>query len=368
MSRGRRLVSLDAFRGLTIAAMIVVNNPASESRYRFLRHAVWDGCHFADLIFPAFLFIAGVSITLSFSARRRAGATQAGLLLNVLRRSALIFALGLLLNALPYFDWEIVRAMGILQRIALAYLGASLIALHCGPRGQAVWAAGLLLLHAILLTCVPVPGHGAGVLEPGSDLGAWIDRLVLAGHLAHHEWDPEGLLGTFPAVASVIAGALAGHWIERAPSPDRVASGLALGGVATLLLGLLWAHWLPLNKSLWTASYTLFTGGASAIAFAACFWLVDVRGVQGWTAPFLVFGTNPILAYWSSSFAAKMLELFHRTRADGRSIFLETYLVDCLHSLGGPRALAALLYSLLYAALWLLLLLPLYRRGIFVKI
>ena len=366
-ARGR-LVSLDAFRGLTIALMILVNNPAGETRrYAFLRHALWNGCRLADVIFPAFLFISGVSIALSFPGRRGRGTNTLPLVGNILRRSAIIFGLGLLLNALPYFDWEIVRVPGVLQRIALAYLGASLIALRWGPAGQGLWVAAILLVYGALMILVPVPGYGAGELQPETNLAAYVDRLILGTHMAHHNWDPEGILGALPSVASVLAGSLAGHWILSQPR-ERVTSGLVAGGVLAMVLGLWLDHWFPLNKNLWTSSYVLFTAGVSATALAACFWSVDVRGHKRWTTPFLVFGTNPILAYWLSSAVGKILELVHVTRASGRSIFLETHLVDWLRLLGGSRPLAALIYALLYTGLWLVLLWPLYRRDIFVRI
>lgn len=364
----RRLQSLDAFRGLTIAAMILVNNPAGEiHRYRLLRHAAWNGCRPADVIFPAFLFIAGVSIALSLEGRRGGGAGTTMLLANVFRRAVLLFALGLLLNALPYFDWEIVRVPGVLQRIAIAYLFASLIALRWGPTGQVAWMLALLLVYAGALLFVPVPGFGAGVLEPGSDLASYVDRALLGTHMAHRDWDPEGLLSSLPAVSSVLAGTLAGHWM-LARTAREVPFGLVAGGLSAAAVGLVLGLWLPVNKSLWTSSYVLLTAGISALALALCFWIVDVRGWAAWTLPFLVLGTNPIVAYWLSSFVGKLMELVQVTRADGSSIFLETAVVDGLQQLTVSRPLASLTYSLVYTALWIAALAPLFRRRVFIKI
>ena len=243
----------------------------------------------------------------------------------------------------------------------------ALITLRWGAVGQGVWAALLLLVYAALMLFVPVPGFGAGVLEPGSDLAAYVDRALLGTHLGHRDWDPEGILSNIPAIASVLAGALAGDWL-LGETAERVPRGLFAGGMAVAALGLLIGLWLPLNKSLWSSSYVLFTAGLSAMALALCFWLVDVRGWSAWTLPFLVLGTNPMLAYWLSSFVAKLMELVHVTRVDGSSVFLETSLVDALQALVVSRPIAALLYSLAYAALWIALLGPLFRRRIFIRI
>jgi predicted acyltransferase len=350
-ARGR-LVALDAFRGITIAAMILVNSPGgSHHVYALLQHAKWNGWHPADLIFPAFLVIAGMAIPLSVARQVELGADRRALRKKILTRTRIIFGLGLLLNALPYFDWGILRIPGVLQRIALCYGTAALLAITLGIGAQALTAALLLLAYWALLTWVPVPGHGPGVLLPGIDLGAYLDSAVMGRHLLHETWDPEGLLSTLPAIATTLAGVLAGHWLRAAPSARRCVAGLALGGIGAIAIGELWNLWLPINKSLWTSSYAVFTAGTALVGIAFCYWLIDLRGYRRWATPFIIYGTNAILAYYLSTLLTKLLALIHVAGAGGHPTTLQLYLFDRLFEplASPPMAL-------------------LYRRGIFVKI
>jgi predicted acyltransferase len=367
-TRGR-LLALDCFRGITIAAMILVNSPgAGHHGFSFLRHARWNGWRPADLIFPAFLFIAGVAVPLSFARQIELGVSRQALRAKILTRTRIIFGLGLLLNALPYFDWDVLRIPGVLQRIALCYGTAALLALYLDIRAQAMVALFLLVGYWALLTLVPVPGHGAGVLEPGADLGSYVDRLLMGTHLGRDGWDPEGLLSTLPAIATTLAGVLAGHWLRAAPSARRCLAGLTFAGVAAVLLGLVWNAWLPINKSLWTSSYAVFTAGTALLGFALCYWLVDVRGLRRWTTPFVIYGTNPILAYGLSSLMTKGLALIRVPGPDGSTLTLHTYLFHRLFTPLAPPAAASFLYALTYTLLWLAVMSVLYRRGVFVKI
>lgn len=367
---GRRLVALDAFRGLTIAAMILINSPgAGRHGYALLQHARWNGWRPADLIFPAFLFIAGAAIPLSFARQVELGMDRRAMRNKVLTRTRIIFGLGLLLNALPYFDWEVLRIPGVLQRIALCYGVAALLALSLSIRGQALSAGGLLIGYWVLLTLVPVPGHGAGDLHPGADLGAYLDVALMDHHILHGNWDPEGILGTLPAIATTLGGVLAGHWLlAAAENPRRCLAGLVLGGAAAVTLGEVWSVWLPINKNLWTSSYALFSAGVAALGFAFCYWLIDIRGRRGWAKPLVIYGTNPILAYGLSSLGTKLLALIHVPGAGPQSIPLQLYLFDRFFApLAGPP-LASLLYALAYTLLWFGVMTLLYRRGVFVKI
>ena len=365
----KRLVALDAFRGITIAAMILVNSPgAARHGYRLLQHAKWNGWRPADLIFPAFLFIAGAAIPLSFARQAELGATPRAMRSKILTRTRIIFGLGLLLNALPYFDWDVLRIPGVLQRIALCYGAAALLALYLSVRMQVVTAALLLIGYWALLMLVPVPGIGAGVLQPGADLGAYIDVALMGHHLEHGNWDSEGLLSTLPAIATTLAGVLAGRWLVTARSARRCLAGLIAGGVAAVLIGELWSAWFPINKHLWTSSYAVFSTGAAALGFAACYWLIDICGLQTWAKPFVIYGTNPILAYGLSSLLIKLLALIHVPGAGDQSISLQLFLFERLFASLAPLPLASLLYAVTFTLLWFAVNAALYRRGVFVKI
>lgn len=365
----KRLLSLDVFRGATIAAMLLVNTPGTgKFGYRLLQHAEWDGCHPPDLIFPFFLFIVGVSINLSLAKQESAGARRSATITKIVRRSLIIFAIGVLLNALPYFDWEVTRIPGVLQRIALCYFVASMLVLLTGVRGQAITAALLLAGYWVLMKWVPVPGYGAGVLQPETNLAAYIDRALMSGHLWHRRWDPEGLLSTVPAVSTTLAGVLAGHWLRSPRSHGQRLRGLLVGGGAAIGLGLLMNVWLPINKNLWSGSFVVFTAGAAFISLGLCYWVVDLKGYRRWATPFVVFGTNAILAYALSTLMTKVLALWTVTRADGMQVMMKTYLFEVLFLPLAPRRQASVLYAVAFVLLWLALMSILYRRRIFIKI
>lgn len=375
-------MALDALRGLTVAGMILVNNAGDWGRvYGQLEHAPWHGCTATDLIFPFFLFIVGVSITLS--ARRRgldqAAAPSWAAARPILRRALLLFGLGLLLNAVPFTLERPLRVMGVLQRISLCYLGAALLAAWTRPRTQALAGAGLLLGTWAALRLVPVPGFGAFDLEKGHDLGAWLDRALLAGHLHQaapdFAWfDPEGLFSTLPALATTLAGVLAGRWLaDLARPPHERVSGLFAVGLAGAVLGLGAHAWLPLNKSLWTPSYALFTAGLACQALAVCVWLIDLQGLRRWAAPFLPFGKNPIVAFWASHALARVL-VFGVTwqvpaaAGETRALSLKDWLYEACFARGGSTPLTSLAYAVVYLGVWWALMAELDRRRIYVKV
>jgi predicted acyltransferase len=367
-----RLVSLDVFRGLTIAGMLLVNNPGSWSHiYGPLRHAEWHGWTPTDLIFPFFLFIVGVAMTLSLDRLQERGEGRGSLLAKAARRAAILFGLGLLLHGFPnYLDLATLRIPGVLQRIALAYLAASLIVLYLRPRGQAVMLGALLLGYWALQTLVPVPGSGAGVLEPGRDLGAYIDRLVFTEpHLwsQARTWDPEGLLSTLPAIGTVLCGVFAGYWLRSPRLPSKKAGGLALAGVAGLALGLLWDVWFPINKNLWTSSYVVFTAGFACVLFAACYWLVDVRGWRRWALPFTIYGMNAIAAFFLSGLFARMLTLIRVSHGESSST-LKGYIFRNLYLSWASPVNASLAYAVSFVLLWLGIMWLFYRRGLFIRV
>jgi predicted acyltransferase len=358
-----RILSVDVLRGLTVAGMVLVNNPGSWAHvYGPLRHAEWHGFTPTDMIFPFFLFIVGVAIPLALGPRLERGA--GGLALRVLRRGVVIFALGLLLHALPWFHLATLRIPGVLQRIAVCYLGAALLFLWTGGvrgwRIQAGAAGALLVGYWLLMTRVPPPGGMAGDLSPAGNLAGYVDRLVLGPHIwqVAKVYDPEGILSTLPAIGTTLLGVLAGHWIRGGGRAPRVAGGLALAGLAAAVVGFAWGLAFPINKSLWTSSYALFMAGLCALALAACYWIVEVRGWRGWTGPFVVLGLTALPLFFLSSLGARLLYLL---RAGSGGPRLQAWLFDHLFAPWLPPIDASLAYALAYVLLWWVLMGALHR-------
>jgi predicted acyltransferase len=380
------MVSLDVFRGATIAAMILVNDPGSWSHiYPPLEHAEWNGWTPTDLIFPFFLFIVGVSMTLSFASRIGRGFTRGALTIHVVRRSALIFAIGLFLNGFPEFDFSSIRIMGVLQRIALCYLVAGLLYLASfewrlaaeGPASvranlgvMAGVAVALLIGYWMLMTFVPVPGYGAGHLNKDDNLGAYLDRTLLPGHLWSESvtWDPEGFLSTLPAIASLLIGILAGEWLRSDQRGGRKALGLLASGLALLVAGRLLHPYFPINKNLWTSSFVLFTAGFAMLALAFCYWVVDVRSWRGWTAPFLVFGRNAILAYAMAALVSEVSTDFEFLRFHGRETTIHGWLYDRFFVPHFSAVNASLAFAVLFVFVIFVLLWPFYRWKLFLRV
>jgi predicted acyltransferase len=386
VARTGRMVSLDVFRGITIAAMILVNDPGSWNHiYAPLEHAEWNGWTPTDLIFPFFLFIAGVSMTLSFPSRAAGGASRDQMAIHVLRRSAVIFAIGLFLNGIPFFDLHTIRIMGVLQRIALCNLAAGWLYLaamrpkavandqvRAGANLGAMAGVALLLLvgYWALLTFVPVPGYGAGHLGKDENLGAYLDRALLGGHLwpESKTWDPEGILSTLPAIATALMGILAGEWLRSGRRGARKMAGLLLAGVLLMLTGRLLHPYFPINKNLWTSTFVLFTGGLAMLLLALFYWIVDLRGSRKWTAPFLVFGRNAILAYALAAIVAETSIDFEFQAAGGRAETLHGWVYNNFFVPYLDPRNASLGFALFFVALNLALLWPLYRKKIFVRV
>ena len=328
-----RLVSLDVFRGLTVMLMTVVNNPGDWGHiYPPLEHAEWNGCTPTDLVFPFFLFIVGVSLAYALAGARHAGLPLGPVLARVARRAAVLFGLGVLTSLYPHFDFATVRIMGVLQRIALVYFGCSLIYLTTNWRTQLALLVIFLASYAALMQLVPVPGVGPANLAPTTNLGAWLDRTLLTEpHLwpTSRTWDPEGLLGTLPALGTGLLGLLAGTWL-RWPGPARLSKpvGLALAGGVAVLAGLLWGHWFPINKALWTSSYVLFAGGLALGLLALLYWLCDVRGYQRGVGPALDFGVNAIAVFFFSAILSRTFGLLHLPGPGGQPVGLAGWLYE----------------------------------------
>lgn len=361
--RGSRLESVDVLRGVTIAGMIVVNDPGTWAAvYPPLRHAEWHGWTYTDTIFPFFLFLVGVSIALSFGRRREGGASPRDLANHAFVRGALVAAVGLALNAVSYLllHGERLRFPGVLQRIGVCIAVAGPFVAWCRPRASAIAAAVLLAGYAAILSFGP--------LEPGDSIPARVDRTVFGSHTWKPEFDPEGLLSTLPAVATTLLGAIAGERLRRLGATQRAAGELAVAGAAAAAAGWAWGLALPVNKSLWTPSYALLTAGLAALALSAAIGVVDLLGARRWAAPFLWLGRNAIAAFVLSTLGAILLLAVKIEGGGGRrrSLWNAIYR-GAFDRFADPR-LSSLLFALAYLAIWTAFFGVLYRRRIFIKI
>ena len=366
---GQRWLALDAFRGLSVAGMILVNNPGSWSYvYPPLAHAEWHGWTPTDLIFPFFLFAVGVSMTLSFQRRLAEGAWRAALLRKITGRALVIVGFGLLLNGFPTYHLATMRFPGVLQRIGVVYLVAAAAYVLLPARGQRRIAAGLLLGYWAAMSLVPIPGVGAGSLTVDANLAQYLDSLLFAGHMWKPTWDPEGLLSTVPAVATCLLGAFAGDWLASPRDGRDKALGLFVAGAVAMVAGWVWSIWFPINKNLWTSSYVLFTGGMAALALSVCLWLVDDRGWTKWTTPCAVFGVNPMLAFVGTGVMGRIIGSLWRINENGHDVPVKQWVYDRgFASWLEPRD-ASLAFAVGFVLLWLLLLLPLHRRGVHLRV
>lgn len=372
-SQPGRLVSLDVFRGLTVMAMILVNNPGDWGHiYPPLEHARWHGCTPTDLIFPFFLFIVGVSVVYALSGVKERGGPLGPTMLRVLRRAAVLFALGVFMALFPKFEFGTVRILGVLQRIGLVFGACGIIFLTTSRRIQ-LGLIALILIGYNLLLLIPAPGQPVALLEPGHDLGAWLDRLLLTeAHLwkQSRTWDPEGLLGTLPAVATGLLGVWAGQWLRRPDvAPATKVAWLFVDGTLLIVLGLVWNSWLPINKSLWTSSYVLYTGGMAVAGLALLYWLCDVQGWRRWIQPTLWYGVNAITVFFLSGLIARSLGLLKVSGADGKQVSVKDWLYHAFFTpfFTDPRN-ASLAGAITCVLIWLVVLGLMYRRRIIIKV
>jgi predicted acyltransferase len=392
-----RLESLDVFRGITIAGMLLVNNPGTwDAVYPPLEHAEWNGWTPTDVIFPFFLFIVGITTAISLSARRARGASEREIARQIIRRGGLIVVIGLLLNAFPFFWWgkiagvpdptllqrilwraQHLRFAGVLQRIGLAYIAAALLTLRTTWRQQAGIISALLLGYWAVMTLVPIPGTdgipgGAFLDDPGRTLAAWTDRALLGTNhiwVSTKSWDPEGPLSTLPAIATAMLGVLAGSWImtKERPLLERLA-GLFGAGSLAMVAGLVWNWVFPINKNLWTSSYVLFTAGMASVTLATCMWLIDVHRIRAWSRPFVAFGLNPLVAFVGSGLMARIIASLVKLPYHGKPTPLQAISYQMLFAGWMPPRLGSLLWALLFVALWLFLAGVLYRRNVIIKV
>ena len=361
-----RLVSLDVFRGITIAGMILVNNPGSwEHIYGPLQHAQWHGWTPTDLVFPFFLFIVGIAIPLAFGNRLERGGSTRDLYVKIVKRTLIIFAIGLFLNAFPDFGLAELRIPGVLQRIAVCYFFASIIFLNTKLRTQIAITIGLLLFYWLLVKLVPAPGFAAGDLTKEGSLPSYIDRVVFGKHVWAQAkvYDPEGLLSTVPAIATTMIGVLAGQWLRTEKSRIEKAAGMFVAGAVCVAIGWAWNSFFPINKALWTSSYVVFTGGLALQFLALCYWIIDIKGYRRWAKPFEVFGLNAIALYVVADLIAELLGMIKVGQGT-----LGSWLYNDVFSSWASPVNASLAFAITFVLVCLALMWILYSRKIFLKV
>lgn len=375
--------SLDALRGLTIAAMILVNNPGrwgADWQYAPLRHAAWDGCTFTDLVFPTFLFCSGAAIVPSFRRKLATGAPRGPLVRGIGVRVLWLVLLGMLLSAFPLVTFAEgqplfapllrVRFPGVLQRIGVCYGIAALLFVFCRPAVQRSVLVGGLLAHWALSTLVPVPGFGPPDLsEPLGTLQGWLDRAVFGDHIyVKGKYDPEGLLGTLSALGTCLLGVEAGRVLAAEGAGTAKVRRLLAGGAVLLLAGWVWSFVLPWNKPLWSGSYALWTAGIATVALGVSHFVFDVGDRPRLARPLLVYGTNALLVFVGSGILGRIVGSLWTVVVDGeRLVVKEWFFRTCLLPLGEPK-LASLCFALVWIAGWYEGLAVLYRRGIVWKV
>ena len=355
-----RLVSVDAFRGATVAAMILVNNPGDWGHiYWPLEHAPWNGWTPTDLIFPFFLFLVGASLAFSTRDTTRAAAV----------RALKIFGLGFFMAFYPRFDIFSVRIPGVLPRIALCYFVAFLIKKHFGKPAVAAIAAACCLGYWFLMTMAPVPGGFAPNLDPETNLGAWLDRTIFGPHLwvSSKTWDPEGLLSSMPAVGTTLFGYLAGSLFRSGLSAFEIIRRLCVSGLVFTIAGVAWDTVFPINKSLWTSSYVLFTAGLASLSLAGFYWIADVKGLKAGMKPMVIYGVNAIVVFVASGLLAKTMAAIKLPLGDktvsSQVLIYQTLFASWLEPFNASLGFAIANVLGWYAVLWWM-----DRRGIYVKV
>jgi predicted acyltransferase len=361
---GIRLISLDAMRGFTIAAMILVNYPGSwEHLYRPLEHAEWHGITPTDLIFPFFLFIVGISITLSFTKVLEKGIPKKNLYKKIIFRALKIFAVGILLSLIPKFDFENIRIAGVLQRISIVFLVCAFIFLHTSVKTQAWLGAITLVVYWLVMTLIPTPGVGEVRLDKGVNLAAWVDSVILPGRMWQGTWDPEGILSTFPSIVTGITGLLAGQLLLSKRTPYEKSILLMVAGFAAVTIGYIWHLTFPVNKNLWSSSFVLVTSGLGSLLLGAFYYIVDIRNHTWGTKPGIIFGANAIAIYVLSDVISI---LFYSTPFGLAS--LNNHFMSALMDAGVAPKLASMLYAIIFVCINFGIAYFLYRKKIFIRL
>lgn len=387
-----RITSIDALRGLTVAFMILVNDPGDWAHvYAPLEHAPWNGFTPTDLVFPMFLFLVGCSIVFAVQSRLARGVARRVIALQMLRRAVYIFLIKMFLTAFPYFHMTHLRIFGVLTRIALCYLVAGLLFLWTQDwRRLAAIAGALLVGYWVLMRVVPVPGfgvptHGFPILDPERNLAAWVDRGFNAwcqrwlhtGVLYEGTRDPEGLLSTLPSVATTLLGILAALWLRRSerPHPEGTRRVLLVAGILSLTVARVWNSWFPINKNLWTSTFVLYAGGWSLIALALAYWLLDSdrvhersRLARGLLWPLLVFGSNAITAFAVSNLIVEVMLWWKVAQSGGRPVSALRWIYVHGFAAGGSTNNTSLAFAVAFVCVCFLPNWLLWRRKIFLRV
>jgi len=363
----KRLLSLDAFRGFTIAAMILVNFPGNDAHvFKPLSHTHWWGISFTDLIAPFFLFIVGVSISFAYSRRLEAGAKPSSMYSKILIRAGKIFALGMFLNTIGLienFSWEEVRWTGTLHRIAIVFLLCSVLFLHTNWKQQGIIGAIILIAYGVAMTTIATPGYGKVMLEPGINLAAWVDQQFLPGKMWQGNWDPEGILSTFPSLVTTITGMLVGTCLLSKRTQEQKIIMLYAGGFVSFIMGIIWNWQFGLNENLWSSSFVLFTSGLAAMTLASAMYFIDVLGYQKWANFGIIYGMNAIIVYTLGDLLAPIFYGIPWGELPLNQLFFQG-----ATQIGFAPNVASMTFSLMYVGVNFIPAYILYQKNIFIKI
>ena len=374
-----RWVGLDALRGATIMAMILVNNPGrwgSDWQFDPLRHADWHGCTFTDLVFPTFLFCAGVAVVPALGGKLERGVPRRHLVSGVAARVGKLLLIGMFLSAFPIVTFESgrglfaplleVRFPGVLQRIGVCYGVAALLYLFCSVAVQRITLWGALLLYVPVITWIPVPGFGPpDISAPMGTLQGYLDRSVFGDHIwVKGQYDPEGLLSTLPAIATCLLGVEAGRWMRQTPEVTEQAAGLMRRGLLLLALGAMWSWLLPWNKYLWTSSYAVWTAGVATAGLGLAVTSFDHGRMERLASPLRIYGTNALLVFVGSALVGRAIDTLVTVRLGEREVSAKDWLFESALLRIAPPKIASLLFALLWVLAWFAVLRSLYRRGV----
>ena len=363
----KRLLSLDAFRGFTIAAMILVNFPGNGDHvFSPLQHTHWNGISFTDLIAPFFLFIVGVSIAFAYTKRLEAGIPVRSMYGKLFSRALKIFAVGMFLNLLGILDdfsFSELRWTGTLHRIAIVFLVCGLLFLKTGWKTQAITGAVILIGYWLAMTLIPTPGYDRAMLEPGINLAAWVDSKWMPGAMWQGTWDPEGILSTFPSIVTGITGMLVGTLILGKKSQEHKVMTLFTIGFVTAIVGVIWSWVSPLNENLWTSSFVLFTSGLACMTLAGSLFLIDILHYKKVANFGIIYGSNAITIYVLADIFALF---FYGLQLGGAS--LNDHYFNFFTALGGAPKIISMTYALIYVGINFIPAWVLYKRNIFIKL
>jgi predicted acyltransferase len=362
MNNPGRIVSIDVFRGLTIAAMILVNYPGLYGQsYAPLEHAAWEGVTPTDFIFPFFIFIMGISVVLSFTKQVQEEKRKTVLIKKIMVRSFELYGIGFFLHFLPNLTVIRLDWFGVLQRIAIVYFCCSLLFLYTSRKTQLLIFLFLVLGYWIALCFIPTPEFSAGTIEPGHNFASWFDRLFFAPEtLGKRGWNSEGLFSTLPAIATGLIGMFAGYLIQDEKKSEKGIIRLFIAGTFCILLGSAWNWQFPIIKKIWTSSYVLYTAGWALLLLATSIWLIDVKGYKNnpVARTGIIFGSNAIAIY-------VMADIFE-------TIYKHTHIHDFVYygliNQGLPAKSVSLIWALISVGSCFLVACFLHRKRIFIKL